>query len=163
MKERWKTIEGFEPYEVSNFGNIRNGERQLKPFVKYKKRKYLAIKMFCNIKQKYVNKYVHRLVAMAFIKNPLNKPQVNHKDGNPANNYFDNLEFCTNQENRDHAVRTGLQASRITGNCKISVKNAILIQEYHSSGKYKIKELAKMFGVVKSTIYYALKFSFIKE
>lgn len=51
---------------------------------------------------------IHRLVADAFIPNPENKPQVNHKDGNPANNHADNLEWVDGFENMQHAQRTGL-------------------------------------------------------
>lgn len=52
--------------------------------------------------------FIHRLVAAVFLDNPDNKPQVNHKDGNKANNHYSNLEYCTNLENATHARLNGL-------------------------------------------------------
>lgn len=57
--------------------------------------------------------FVHKLVASSFISNPLNLPQVNHIDGNKNNNKADNLEWCTNQSNHDHARATGLYDSQL--------------------------------------------------
>lgn len=64
---------------------------------------------------------VHRFVATAFIDNPDNKREVNHIDGNKANNNYHNLEWCTHKENMKHAVHTGLWVKKIGiehGRCK---------------------------------------------
>lgn len=52
---------------------------------------------------------IHRLIALTFIPNPMNKPEVNHKDGNKTNNMTSNLEWTTESEQRLHAYRLGLQ------------------------------------------------------
>ena len=98
--EQWKPIEGFEGvYEVSSWGNIRNAkEEHLKVYKNFKG--YLRVDLFKNGKR--FHKRVNRLVAEAFIPNPDNLPQVNHKDGNKENNSFTNLEWVTDEENKAH-------------------------------------------------------------
>ena len=71
---------------------------------------YPRVKLRLSGKVKHL--FVHRAVAEAFIPNPDNKPQVNHKDGNKMNPCLDNLEWCTPKENMHHASITGLLKRR---------------------------------------------------
>lgn len=107
MNEIWKDIKGYEGlYQVSSWGNVKGKKGILKPYITEKG--YLKVGLFKDGKNH--KKRVNRLVAEAFIPNPLNLPQVNHKDGNKKNNSVSNLEYCTNSENRNHAenMRNGV-------------------------------------------------------
>lgn len=106
--EIWKIIKDFDTYEVSTLGNIRN-KNTLKDIQKNTSKtcKYYKVMLFKN--KKHHNKMVHRLVALTFIENPLNKPQVNHKDGNKLNNSIDNLEWMTQNENMHHCYKNNLK------------------------------------------------------
>lgn len=107
MKEEWRQIQGYEGlYEVSNLGRVKSLERydKMGRLIKEKtlnprkhKKGYLYVGLSKDgIQKKYS---IHRLVAIAFIPNPNNLPQVNHKDENKENNCLDNLEWCTNEYN----------------------------------------------------------------
>lgn len=98
--EIWKDIEGFDGYQISTWGNVRNKHGQiLKPYRNDKG--YLKIGLMKNGKNH--KKRINRLVAKAFITNPYDLPQVNHKDGNKENNSYTNLEWTTNEINAKHA------------------------------------------------------------
>ena len=111
--EIWKDIKGYEGlYQVSNLGNVKSlsryhhkKEQILKPNLKNDG--YYETTLLKNGKPKWIR--THRLVAMAFIPNLENKPQINHKDGNKLNNCVENIEWVTNQENIDHAIKMGLE------------------------------------------------------
>ena len=94
--------------------------------------------------------FIHRLVAEKYIPNPENKPQVNHKDGNKLNNCVDNLEWVTNQENRNHAVDNDLQ---VTGEkcswAKLTEEN---VKEIRANPGYENEYWARKFKVSRSTI-----------
>jgi len=117
VKEEWKDIEDFEGYyQVSNHGRIKslvgwNGkqyikrEKILKPSTT--STGYLKVDVKKNKKRKSMR--LHRLIALAFIPNTDNKPQINHLDGNPLNNKISNLEWSTQRENVIHAIKNGLK------------------------------------------------------
>lgn len=113
--EEWRSIAGFEGYyEVSNHGLIRSvGGTKIKKNGSHFNRAgqiiaqrvadhgYVVV-MFRKMGKSYL-RYVHRLLAQAFIPNPENKGDINHKDGNKANNLIENLEWATRSENIKHS------------------------------------------------------------
>ena len=102
MSEIWKDIKDYEGhYQVSNLGNVRsiksNKIKILKPFKNTARAGYLEVYLRLPGSKKTFK--VHRLVAQAFIENPNNYPQINHKDENKENNCVNNLEWCDNDYN----------------------------------------------------------------
>lgn len=101
--EIWKDLKDYEGiYKVSNFGNVYSIKN--KKILKAELNNgYVNIILTKNKKQKMFK--VHRLVAITFIPNKENKPCVNHKDYNRANNYVDNLEWVTHSENNKYSSK----------------------------------------------------------
>jgi hypothetical protein len=102
--EEWREVLASNGrYWVSNLGQIKSKFKVVKSHLD--KHGYLIVRFKINKKQK--NMFVHRLVAEAFIKNPLNLPQVNHIDFNRANNELSNLEWVDCKTNVHHSVSAG--------------------------------------------------------
>lgn len=133
MEEIWKDIEGYEGlYQVSNMGRVKSLKNDiiLKPYIL---RGYEKVLLYKNKKRKHFQ--IHRLVAMAFIPNPDNKPQVNHKDENKTNNCVDNLEWCTGHYNHNYGT-INIRISQKQLNDKSKSK---IVMQYSLDGTF-IKE-----------------------
>lgn len=170
VKEEWKDIEGFEGrYRISNKGEVvRNAvidvyesgrvvNRGMK-IIKCSVNSSGYLKLGLNKDGKYYNKFLHRLLAEHFIPNPDNLPYVNHKDGNKLNNNLNNLEWCTAQENTQHAHDNEL--AKVSEYNKMMVSNAGRrfdssevrnIKQLHNDGA-TIKEIAKEYKCCESII-----------
>lgn len=148
MKEIWKDID--DRYSISNFGRVKsnyaNKERILKPFFNHDG--YLMVDIRKPGYRKSIG--VHRLVAQAFLPNPDNLPQVNHKDEDKTNNCVDNLEWCTLQYNCNYGtrnIRKGL-------NCR---KPICSVDESGNVVHYDSRlEASKQTGIEETTISKAL-------
>lgn len=113
--ELWKEVEGTNgALLVSNSGRVKSllrDGRILKPTQDSKG--YLRLRVTIDREKRSYK--VHRLVAMAFVDNPDNKPQVNHINGDKTDNRASNLEWVTNKENAHHAIKNGLWDSIFEG------------------------------------------------
>lgn len=120
--EEWCPVVGFEGiYEVSNYGDVRSLDRVVErdgPTGNFRKdgqtlTQFVTPKGYCRVQLQAGSRcrhaMVHVLVAESFIPNPDDKPEVNHKDGNKANNRVGNLEWATESENLIHAYETGIK------------------------------------------------------
>lgn len=137
--EQWKVIKGFELlYQISNYGRIFSHNRR-KILRLSKASGYWGVNLYKKQNGKRVRIFysAHRLLALAFIPNPENKPQINHKDGNKLNLKLSNLEWNTSSENTQHAYNNGLTRLKTGANSP----NAIPIDQYTKDG-----EFIKMWG-----------------
>ena len=134
----WKTLvyrgETIERLLISNKGDIKNkkNNKLIKQFVSAKG--YNTVTVSLGHADDKINLKVHRAVAETFIPNPYKLPMINHKDGNKLNNSVDNLEWCTNKENIQHAITNGLLNPYVNKRIKavMSIEDG---KEYFSVGE----------------------------
>jgi hypothetical protein len=157
--EIWKPLKDYEGlYEVSNMGRVRslikrgNAKQKIRKTGFDIRTGYITVQLTKNNKP--LTKRVHRFVAETFVPNPMNKPVVNHIDGNKKNNKGSNLEWMTYSENTLHSFKNGLQ-KKIFGDynyiTKIKTQDVLKIRELINLGKTN-REIAKIYGVNPSQI-----------
>lgn len=177
--EIWKKIEGFDNYEVSNYGRVKSlarvvncvhnsqsnkVEKILRPQIDNRGNGYKVVVLYQNLMPRRWS--VHRLVARAFIPNPENKPQVNHIDFDTRNNMVSNLEWVTAKENIHHRFRYGSGKTR--GNLKEWEKQklskqfskSVFLLNVHTNEKIHFEQrhkAAEFLGTVRSSVSNALK------
>ncbi len=153
MERKKYTIKDYEVTKNGEIINIHNGHKRiLQPNTKG----YLRVMI--NGK----NLFVHRLVAEKYVPNPENKPQVNHIDGNKLNNHYTNLEWVTNQENRNHAIEHGLHT--MGEDCswsKLNNDKVNFIRQHKND--ITVKEFTELFNVTRSTIEDVINFRTWKD
>lgn len=156
-----KPIKGYEgKYFIYADGRVWSNYRKPK-FLKLqiKRRGYLGVSLHKG--KKLVNKRINRLVAEAFIPNPLNKPYTNHKDGNPKNNNVSNIEWCTQKENVNHSINilnrwsnSGKQRKAASKqgrlNRRFTMAKARIIRKEYKVGGISIRKLSTQYGLSKS-------------
>lgn len=157
MSEHWKPIVGWEDiYAVSNFGRIKRTNntyhKVYNRILKLKRSKagYLSLILYRGPIEK--DTLVHRAVMAAFVGPAPEGTQVNHKDGNKANNTLGNLEYLTPRQNMQHAADIGLRPrGEEVFTCKL---NPILVREIRSKRQegMSLTSLANQYGVHFATI-----------
>lgn len=153
MKEEWRLAPMNAPhyghYWVSNFGRVKNERgRILKGGFDTKGYPHVCVKLE-GVQSTYK---VHRLVAIAFIPNPDNLPQVNHIDGNKTNNSVTNLEWCTGEYNLKHKKENGLCSSMPGEEHPRHILTEQQVIEIYLDTSHTQKELGTMYGVSRGTI-----------
>jgi len=134
-------------YDIDKNGNVINLKKNklMNIHVSYNGYKYVSLPGKTH--------YIHRLLGIKFIPNPLNLKEINHIDGNKLNNDLSNLEWCSSSDNTKHAYKIGLQSQKGENNARTNLKNLDImkIKELSSKGT-KQKELVNMFGINQSNI-----------
>lgn len=155
LPEEWKPVVGFPGYEISSYGRVKGKKGQIMTPTRQKSRKhyYWHVDLMSPFRNHNCKK-LHRMVAEAFIPNPDNLPEVNHKDCNRDNNTIGNLEWASRKSNMEHASHNGrlLQGSKHRS-AKFTEKQVIELREFKKNNpKVSSNSMAKMHGVNSGTM-----------
>ena len=149
----WKPIDGHPGYEVSDKGEVWSHKtgKALLPSPNWKG--YLRVAFYTEGKTHFFT--VHRLVAQAFIPNPDNLLQVNHKDFDPTNNAVTNLEWASHQDNIDHSAEN-VKRGQDHYMAKLTETDVLDMRWLRSLG-VAVADLADSYGVAKRTARDAIR------
>jgi NUMOD4 motif len=157
--EEWRTIEGFEKYQVSNLGKVKSfvGCREGKILSSHNDPdKYVFVGLCNDNNAKATTISVHKLVANAFIPNPNGYKYNNHKNGKKSDNSVDNIEWCTQSHNVKHgydALGRESVKGELVGSAKLTNDEVIKIYDLVWHSDLTIFEICKMFNVKESTVF----------
>lgn len=161
METIWKKIPGFSRYDVSSDGFLRSNNYKNSGKTKTLKPAWgpdgYSQTMLQDDKGEYHSSKIHSIVCLTFFGPRERGQEVNHKDGNKANNSIDNLEYCTRKENVQHAFDMGLikpKVGSLNGMAKLTENQVREIRETakRNGRYYGRKILAKKYGVCECTI-----------
>lgn len=153
MEEIWKDVKDYKGlYQVSNIGNVKSlRNNKILKFLYRRKEAYASVILCDDKKRKQFT--VHRLVCVAFLLNPENKEQVNHKNGIKNDNRLENLEWVTRSENIIHAFNIGLKKIKKGQNHGMSKINEIQAKEIkYTHFDISLKEIGKIYGIKASQV-----------
>ena len=151
----WEPIRGFDQYEISSLGQVRNVETKRVLCPRNDKDGYLTIGLWSPQECRKRHLKIHRIVLDSFM-GPGNGLQANHIDGCKSNNRLENLEWTTQSENMRHAYRLGLQIGKgargeLAGKAKLKEHQVYMIRALCHRG-IPHRTIARMFGVCPTTI-----------
>ena len=150
-KEIWKNVKGYTRYEISNLGKVRNSATKRLKAVRKTKTGYCITDLKENGVKK--TKYIHRLVAEAFLDNRCDFPCINHRDENKQNNKAENLEWCTIAYNNTYNAR----AKRIGDILKHTIKTRKRVRSIENGEIYmSVREAGRKLGISPMGISYCL-------
>lgn len=160
MEEIWKKIDGFNGrYEISNLGRFKSYAQSKQGKISLGSidhKGYRVVRLYDGNGNQYDYK-VHRLVAIAFLENPNDYPQVNHKDENKTNNNVNNLEWCDNDYNNHYGTRCE-RAAESNRCCETTSLKVYSIDSFGEIEYYdSIGEAERITGLSHSNIVRTLK------